>query len=130
MEPDAPSTPKRNFDPDWPHGHVTAADGFPARIVCRDAKGDLPIVALVQYRENDETPRSFAADGRARGEAAFSLVNAPAPKKRLRGWVNIYRDNGGLDTLLSYPTREYADLSALKDRLACVYLDIEEGEGL
>ena len=37
MEPDAPSTPKRNFDPDWPHGHVTAADGFPARIVCRAA---------------------------------------------------------------------------------------------
>lgn len=36
------------FDPKWPHGHVTR-DGRKARIICTDAKGRYPIVPACDF---------------------------------------------------------------------------------
>lgn len=119
---------KRDFDPDWPHGHVTDPENRPARIICRDAKGYKPIVALVGGDDMEAVYR-FHVDG-ASGGSYYALVNAPAPKKRIQGWANVYRDSDGSGCLFFYPTREAANSRDRPTRLACVYFDIEEGEGL
>lgn len=47
-----------DFDPDWPHGHVTR-DGHKARIICRDAKGSQPLVVLVDLGDREATYRAW-----------------------------------------------------------------------
>jgi hypothetical protein len=118
-----------DFDPNWPHGHVTR-DGHKARIICTDAGSHVyPIVALV-----GSCPRSFTSGGRfsASGEHHhFDLLNAPAPKRKMRleGWVNVYsmKRTSGL-----YLSKGDADELAGQDRIACIHIDreVEEGEGL
>lgn len=41
----------KEFDPDWPHGHVTR-EGREARIICKDRIcKDFPIIALIDYTD-------------------------------------------------------------------------------
>lgn len=53
------------------------------------------------------------------------VIAPPAPSKRLKGWLNLYRES-----LTRYDTREMADRRANGDRIACIEIDVEEGEGL
>lgn len=63
------------------------------------------------------------------GKDGYNLL---PPTKRIQGWVNVYDDGevtffGG--TL--YPAKGDAlEQGRAKDRLACIYIDIEEGEGI
>ena len=119
----------RAFDSDWPHGHITRENGFPARIICNDAVGSHPIVALIAFPCGDELVATFRLNGE--NNLGQTLVNAPPSKKRLQGWANVYSLGGdGTASLFSYPTRESADGNAAAGRFACVYLEIEESEGL
>jgi len=43
--------------------------------------------------------------------------------RRIKGWVNLYRGR-------VFSDKHTADHYAQTDRLACVYIDVEEGEGL
>ena len=113
-----------SFDVDWPHGHVTE-DGHKARVVCSDRKNDTrPLIVLVTGLGGDERVETYRADGRYYdGLHHNNLHNAPAPKPRIKGWVNIYAKN-------TSDNREQADLRAGSTRRACICIDIEEGEGL
>lgn len=44
-------------------GRIVTRDGKPARIVCWDAKGDYPLIGLIDLGYA-ETPARFTADGR------------------------------------------------------------------
>ena len=120
------------FDLDWPHGHVTR-DGRKARIICRDLQSvHGPIVAAVMnYAGSGETVVTYYPDGKyiQRDTNSCDLLNVPAPKRRIQGWINVYQlpFEGPI-----YPrkTRADADNNAAPDRIACFYVDIEEGEGL
>ena len=63
------------------------------RFLCTDAKGDYPIVALVEKFSGNEMPISYTKDGEYRigdksdGDLFF------APEKKV-GWVNVF---GGAD---------------------------------
>lgn len=48
-------------------------------------------------------------------------------RKRVRGWINIYSHDC---VVFTYDTKKEADKYAMKGRIACVYIDVEEGEGL
>lgn len=117
-----------DFDPNWPHGHVTR-DGRKARIICTDPGSHVyPIIALV-----GSCPRSFTSGGRfsASGEHHhLDLLNAPAPKRkvRVRAWLNIYPSGAAY----SHLTKIDANTAAGRDRTACIHIDreVEEGEGL
>lgn len=53
-----------------------------------------------------------------------SLENVP---EKISGWINFYPNQ----VLLNFhPSREEADESAHADRIACVFIGIEEGQGL
>ena len=50
----------------------------------------------------------------------YNLINVP---ERIKGWVNIYNKH-------IHPTKQDADNNAGKGCVACIYIDVPEGEGL
>lgn len=61
---------------------------------------------------------------------AIEIIAPPAPKKRVKGWLNLYPGNG---TSILYNTRGMADQEATNSRTtrsACIEIDFEKGEGL
>lgn len=119
------------FSPDWPHGHITR-DGRRARIICTDRRSEWPIIGLVANPEK-EFVQAYSIEGRAypTTESHLDLLNSPAPKKRIRGWANIYSQT---DISSIHSTREQADKQSGgrfgRPRLACIEIDVEEGHGL
>ena len=67
---------------------IYTRDGRKARIICFDAKGDKPIIALVEMG-TAETPNNYPIDGKAVSakEASCDLMMLPEKKE---GWVNVY----------------------------------------
>jgi len=95
-----------DFDPAWPHGHQTR-DGRKARVICTDAKGRWPIIALTMDGDGNELPLWCGSDGRCEPYAS-RLINAPPPKwkvwaRRAKGGVNGQNVVGWL-----YGISEYA----------------------
>ena len=72
---------------------VCTRDGRKARIICFDAKGDKPIIALVEMGVA-ETPNNYPIDGKAIStkETPCDLMMLPEKKER---WVNVYRNKKG-----------------------------------
>ena len=70
---------------------VCTKGGQKARIICFDAKGDYPIIALID-NTTQETDLHYTLSGRAHlytdTESDFDLMMLPEKKE---GWVNIYR---------------------------------------
>lgn len=113
-----------DFDPHWVHGHITR-DGRKARVICTDAMGLQPVVALVQDAPQIECPRTYTRDGRffiGGPSSVADLLNAPAPKKK--GYAVVHADD-------VYASREEALAAALEvstHSFACI--QVEEGQGL
>ena len=99
---------------------VCTRDGRKARIICFDAKGDKPIIALVEMG-TAETPNNYPIDGKAVStkEASCDLMMLPEKKE---GWVNVY------NCTPIYDTKERAELGALtvRKRIATVKIEWEE----
>ena len=78
-----------------PNRKVVAENGRSARIICTDAKGRFPVIALVFDVENDYediyfyTPNGECSDI---SDGPMNLFFAPVKKS---GWVNLYRTEGG-----------------------------------
>lgn len=72
---------------------VCTRRGEHIRILCWDAKGDYPIVAL-KNEENSEYPMTYTKDGRfCKSEDGMDdLVMAPVKHE---GWVNVYKGSCG-----------------------------------
>ena len=98
---------------------VCTRDGRKARIICFDAKGDKPIIALVEMG-TAETPNNYNIDGKAISakEASCDLMMLTEKKE---GWVNVYNSLGVI-TLSHNPfdTKEEA-LEALKSASGRAY---------
>lgn len=106
------------FDPTKP---VQTRNGLPARILCTDAEGVCPIIALVTTSHGNEEPVRRKANGRLHedsGSYYLDLVNV-APS----WWVNVYRDR----VVSIYSERRTADLNAEDDRIAVLEIP-PEGE--
>ena len=100
---------------------VCTRDGRKARIICFDAKGDKPIIALVEMG-TAETPNNYPIDGKAVSakESSCDLMMLPEKKE---GWVNVY-NHLGVITLSHNPfdTKEEAleELKSASGRAYCV----------
>ncbi len=117
-----------DFDPDWPHGHVTR-DGRKARIICRDKRSSVGLLLVVNVvNDGYEGTWSYNQDGTFHGGSpadSYNLRNAPAPKRKFEFWVNVYPQD-----FFCYVSKKHADMMADDNRLACVHVTCEEGEGL
>lgn len=92
---------------------VTRAGRAVTRFLCTDAKGDYPIVALVEKSDGAvEEPLSYTKDGDfCLGEKhPCDLFFAPEKKE---GWVNIFKgisnDNRNLGYTCIFKTKENAE---------------------
>ena len=72
---------------------VVTRDGRAVRIICTDAKGDEPIIALV-YNNNREEENVYTYNREGifynNNDSCLDLFFAPVKRE---GWINIYRDN-------------------------------------
>ena len=75
-----------------PNRKVVTRDGRPVRILCTDAVGTYPIIALIRSLDNEDYPWRFRMDGAIieNEENDSDLFFAP---EKLDGWVNIYKEN-------------------------------------
>lgn len=115
--------PTTSFTLDWPHGHVTR-DGRKARIVCTDAFGAYPIVALIPCNGNEIATHHKVTGAEKSGCDGLDLLNAPAPKREW--WVNVYANGDAF----AHETKEQADKMRVsyEQMFACVH--VTEGDGL
>ena len=79
-----------------PSRKVVTREGRSARIICTDAKGKHPIIALIDGKDGSEVIYSFNGDGRAvKGtHSQDDLFFAPEKKEKKEkheGWVNVYK---------------------------------------
>lgn len=81
---------------------VCTRAGKPARIICWDKLGGLPIIALVMAG-NNEFVFYYNENGRTDDivEKYYDLMMAP---ERHEGWINVYK-GGKLDADCIYPTK-------------------------
>ena len=75
-----------------PSKKVITRDGRAVRIICTDAKGDEPIIALV-YNNNreEENVYTYNRDGSFYGDNYDCLDLFFAPVKK-EGWINLFKD--------------------------------------
>lgn len=93
---------------------VVTREGKPARIVCTDAKGKYPVVALITTEENFEIAHHFKEDG-TYIDGAVNLSDLFFTTEKKEGWVNVYRNvRGNIFFSTPYYTKEEA-LDALYD---------------
>ena len=77
-----------------PSQKVVTRDGREVRIICTDAKGDEPIIALVYNNiREEENVYTYNRDGYFYGDNDSCLDLFFALVKR-EGWINLYKDEG------------------------------------
>lgn len=82
-----------DFDPDWPHGHVTR-DGRMAELLKFRLNSTHPLVAILTNTDGSQKMECYTDQGLwCRGKRDCSdLLNAPAPKRVWEGCLVEYRD--------------------------------------
>ena len=77
-----------------PSQKVVTRDGREVRIICTDAKGDEPIIALVYNNiREEENVYTYNRDGYFYGDNDSCLDLFFALVKR-EGWINLYKNEG------------------------------------
>ena len=106
-----------------PNRKVVTRNGRSARIICTDAKGNYPIVVLIEEGGYDNA-LSYTKDGKLYvGETNdYDLFFAPEKHK---GWVNVYRDFDDMMCGSVFATEEDAKCNA-KTAIATVKIEWEE----
>ena len=95
-----------------PNKKVITRDGRSARIICTDAKGNFPIIVLVETYSGAETVLRLKENGRFYNDTENSSDLFFAPIKK-SGWINLYKMN----SIISpgprvYDTKEEAESAA------------------
>jgi len=94
----------------------------PWKIIWDVPSNEFPIVSI----DKDGDVNSHYPDGSFDGDApsAWDLIEV---KKKIKGWVNVYGDQSYVGL---YETKEKATHGGGRDRIACIEIEFEEGEGL
>ena len=106
-----------------PNRKVVTRNGRSARIICTDAKGNYPIVVLIEEGGYDNA-LSYTKDGKLYvGETNdYDLFFA---LEKHEGWVNVYRDFDDMMCGSVFATKEDAKCNA-KTAIATVKIEWEE----
>lgn len=90
-----------------PNKKVITRDGNSVRILCTDAKGNFPIIALVKTYNGSETVLRLKENGRFYNDTENSSDLFFAPEKK-EGWINLFKINSTLTIGEVYNTEEEA----------------------
>lgn len=95
-----------------PNKKVITRDGNSVRILCTDAKGNFPIIALVKTYNGSETVLRLKENGRFYNDTENSSDLFFAPEKK-EGWINIYKINSIISPgPRAYDTKKEAESAA------------------
>lgn len=110
-----------------PNKKVITRDGRSARIICTDAKGNFPIIVLVETYSGAETVLRLKENGRFYNDTENSSDLFFAPEKKEK-WVNVYEDSNGRNWLGEnlYNTEKAAKADPSKSRVAIVKIEWDE----
>jgi hypothetical protein len=96
-------------------------DGWEVRLFMIDGGGEHPVIGACKHPEAGWVAKSWSIDGR---DTMYGSHNdLIAVKTRHVSWLNFYPG-------VNYQTKEEADIAALRERIACIRVEFEEGEGL
>ena len=112
-----------------PNKKVVTRDGRSARIVCVDAKGEYPVVAMVLSLDGTlETPHNYTKNGHFDNNAYEYTYDLFFSTEKHEGWVNIYRDLNIKELYCRYifPSEEEAKRNATSDTIATIKIEWEE----
>lgn len=90
-----------------PDRHIVTRDGKDAKIICTNAKGNFPIIALVETYNGNETVLRLKENGRFYNDTEDSRDLFFAPEKK-EGWINLFKINSTLTIGEVYNTEEEA----------------------
>lgn len=90
-----------------PNRHIVTRDGKDAKIICTNAKGNFPIIALVETYNGNETVLRLKENGRFYNDTEDSRDLFFAPEKK-EGWINLFKINSTLTIGEVYNTEEEA----------------------
>lgn len=79
-----------------PSKKVVTRDGKGIRIICTDARGLYPVVALIERPDGDAEDLSrFTKDGRWSMHDPASSMDLFFASKKKEGWANVYKHEWG-----------------------------------
>lgn len=96
---------------------ICTRDGRKARILCFNAKGDRPIVALIDQKEiSDDYPYKYYPNGSfyENTTSDMDLVIVPSVKT---GWVNLYKNNTDNDNCIYNASNVYSSIEEARDHI-------------
>ena len=106
-----------------PFRKVVTREGRPARVICAYAKGDQPVVALVDI-DGNELSFSYYENGRcSKEETAADLFFDDTSE----GWINVYRDSFGrlyTDRTIYRTKEEAKDSNNLHNYIGAFRIDL------
>ena len=101
-----------------PTKKVITRDGRSVKIICTNAKGNFPIIALVETYNGNETVLRLKENGRFYNDTENSSDLFFAPEKK-EGWINLFKINSTLTIGEVYNTEEEAK-AAVVDSLVYI----------
>ena len=116
-----------------PSKPLVTRSGLSARIVCDDAPGDFPIVAIIDKMstvDNCVTHVAYRKDGLINPDGIHSPYDLFFASKKCEGWVNIFKNDDGENfvTYSIYKSKEDAEREEKQrsDYIASVEIKWEE----
>ena len=98
---------------------VYTRDGRKARIICFDAKGTFPIIALIDEKV-EEFVLSYTADGKYSGEIAICNKDLIMLSEEHYGWVNIHKDPNNETYWITPMIFSTTQEAKIKDKTGCI----------
>ena len=114
---------KREFD--WTKEFQETMDGKKVRILCRDAKGDFPVIGIIIVDLDTDRVMRWTEDGHAYKNGLHSQADLrPLPPKKHVRWMAEYSDGD----VVAYRSKEDADRATSSERIACIRVEFTEGQ--
>ena len=107
-----------------PTKKVITRDGRSVKIICTNAKGNFPIIALVETYNGNETVLRLKENGRFYNDTENSSDLFFAPVKK-EGWINLFKVNSTLTIGEVYNTEEEAKSAIAKSLVYISTVKIE-----
>ena len=105
---------------------VTRGGRTVKRILCTNARGDYPVVALVDCGSYDSA-LSYTKDGGFYTSGETSVNDLFFAPEKHEGWINLYKDTAGIYVPSQiYKTKESAEASSCMTCIATVKIEWEE----
>ena len=97
---------------------VCTRDGRKARILCFDAKGDRPIVALIDQKGiSDDYPYKYYTNGSFYDDDTISDIDLVIVSSIKTGYVNLYKNNSDSDDCIYNTSNVYSSIEEARNHI-------------